>query len=69
MAGFMLRPMTPADTPAILAIASRPWEGSDYLPWVFDDWIADRDGEFVAALHDGQVADLGLPDLRVWNGS
>jgi hypothetical protein len=59
MAAFTLRPMTAADRPAILAIASRTWEGSDYLPWVFDDWIADRDGEFVAAVRGGRVVGCG----------
>lgn len=59
MAAFTLRPMTPTDKPAILAIASRTWEGSDYLPWVFDDWIADRDGEFIVALFGGRVVGCG----------
>ena len=56
---FTLRPMSTADKPAVLDIASRTWEGSDYLPWVFDDWLADRDGEFVAALLDGRLAGCG----------
>jgi hypothetical protein len=51
--------MTPADKPAILGIASRTWEGTDYLPWVFDDWLADADGEFVAALLAGRVVGCG----------
>ncbi len=59
MAVFTLRPMTPADKPAVLGIASRTWEGSDYLPFVFDDWIADTDGEFVAALLEGRVVGCG----------
>lgn len=59
MAVFTLRPMTPADKPAVLGIASRTWEGSDYLPFVFDDWIADTDGEFVAAMLEGRVVGCG----------
>ena len=59
MPGFTLRPMTPADKPAVLAIASRTWEGGDYLPFVFDDWIADTDGEFVAVLLEGRVVGSG----------
>jgi RimJ/RimL family protein N-acetyltransferase len=59
MPGFTLRSMSAADKPAILEIASRTWEGSDYLPWVFDDWLADRDGEFVAALFAGRVVGCG----------
>lgn len=55
MAPFTLRPMRASDKPAVVAIASRTWEGSDYLPWVFDDWLADRDGEFVAVELGGRV--------------
>lgn len=55
MTPFVIRPMRAADKPAIVAIASRTWEGSDYLPWVFDDWLADRDGEFVAVELGGRV--------------
>jgi RimJ/RimL family protein N-acetyltransferase len=59
MPGFTLRPMGPTDRPAVLDIASRTWEGSDYLPRVFDDWLADRDGAFVAALLGDRVVGCG----------
>lgn len=59
MAGFTLRPMSAADKPVMLGIASRTWEGSDYLPFVFDDWLADGDGEFVAALLGDRVVGCG----------
>ncbi len=59
MSDFTIRPIVAADKPAILDIASRTWDGGDYLPWVFDDWLADTDGEFVAALLDGRVAGCG----------
>ncbi len=50
-----VRRMEPQDKPAILDIASRIWDGGDYLPAVFDEWVADTSGEFVAVLRDGQV--------------
>lgn len=53
MIGF--RRMTPADKPALTAIASRIWEGTDYLPAVFDAWVADPEGEFTAVLLDGRI--------------
>jgi ribosomal protein S18 acetylase RimI-like enzyme len=59
MAGFTLRPMRAADKPVMLDIASRTWEGGDYLPSVFDDWLADGDGGFVAALLDDRVVGCG----------
>ena len=52
---FTLRRMTAADKPAVLAIASRTWGGTDYLPAVFDDWVRDEMGEFTAVLAGDQV--------------
>lgn len=59
MATFEIRPMRPGDKPAIVEIASRIWDGTDYLPFVFDDWLADADGEFAAATLDGRVVGCG----------
>ena len=58
MGAFEIRPMRPGDKPAMVDIASRIWDGTDYLPFVFDDWLADPDGEFAAAT-------LGGPGRRV----
>jgi RimJ/RimL family protein N-acetyltransferase len=52
---FSLRKVLPFDRDALTAIASRIWEGADYLPFVFDDWISDPTGEFTAAILDGRV--------------
>jgi RimJ/RimL family protein N-acetyltransferase len=51
--------MTLADTPAVMAISSRIWEGNDYLPRVFDAWVTDTEGEFAAVLLDGRVVGCG----------
>ena len=56
---FTIRRMTPADKPAMLAISSRIWEGTDYLPGVFDQWVADQEGEFAAVLRDGALVGCG----------
>ena len=42
-----------------MALSSRIWEGRDYLPRVFDAWLADGDGEFDAVLLDGRVVGCG----------
>ena len=50
---FAIRPLTVEDRPAVEAIADQIWEGNDYLPAVFDRWLADEDGLFCAGvLHD-----------------
>ena len=62
--------MAPSDKPAVLSIASRIWEGTDYLPAVFDEWVADGQGEFAAVLLDGRVVGCGkltfLTDTDAW---
>jgi hypothetical protein len=47
------------DKPAMLDISSRIWEGSDYIPAVFDEWVTDREGEFAAVLLDGRLVGCG----------
>jgi RimJ/RimL family protein N-acetyltransferase len=59
LGAFEIRPMRPGDKPAMLDIASRIWDGTDYLPFVFDDWLSDADGEFAAATFGGRVAGCG----------
>ena len=49
------RRMTPADQPALMAIASRICDGTSYLPAVFDAWVADPEGEFTAVLLNGRL--------------
>lgn len=68
-AGLGVRPVTAADRPAVMAIAAQVWDGDDYLPRVFDDWLADPDGVFYAATLDGQlagVAKLSRMDEGQW---
>ncbi len=50
------RRITAADRPALEAIAAQTWNGDDYLPDVFDAWLADPEGMFYAAC---------LPDERL----
>lgn len=59
MAAFAIRAARPADRPALEVIASRTWEGTDYLPYVFDAWLADTEGEFAAVELDGRVVGCG----------
>ncbi len=59
MNAFAFRPVVPEDRPALRAIAAKTWEGSDYLQQVLDEWIADRDGVFLAATLGGRVVGCG----------
>ena len=47
-----LRPVLPADKERVLDFTRSTWgeHEDDYIAEVFDDWLADRSGEFTAAL-------------------
>jgi GNAT superfamily N-acetyltransferase len=44
------------DTQAVTELSSHIWEGSDYIPQVWDEWMADRDGFLGVAEMNGRVA-------------
>jgi len=57
-----MRPVRPADRERIVEITKDVWEGRDYIPRVFDDWVADAGAEFQAAEIDDVV--VGIQRLR-----
>jgi len=52
------RRVTPADRPAMLEICAAVWDGEDYLPSVFDAWVAAPGGQFTAVETEGRVVAL-----------
>jgi GNAT superfamily N-acetyltransferase len=54
--------MRAADRERVVEISRDIWEGHDYLPRVFDEWLADAGASFQAAELDGVV--VGLQRLR-----
>ena len=57
-----IRPVRPADRDRVVEITRDVWDGHDYIPDVFDDWVANAGAEFQAAEVDGVV--VGLQRLR-----
>ena len=53
-----IRPVRPEDRRRVEEIARGVWDGHDYLPEVFDDWLADPASAFLAAELDGTVVGL-----------
>lgn len=43
---FLFRPAELKDREAVEKISAKIWDGDDYMPYVFDAWCADPDGEF-----------------------
>ncbi len=54
---LLVRPARMADKPALMAIAKKTWDGNDYLPVFFDNWVRDT-GFWVAELK-GRVVGCG----------
>ena len=60
------RPMRLNDKDRVLAFTFNTWgdDDSDYIKYVFDDWLADPRGEFTAAMFDGVVVGIAkLTDM------
>jgi GNAT superfamily N-acetyltransferase len=57
-----LRPMRPTDRDRVMEVCRDVWDGHDYMPRVFDDWVSDAGAAFQAAELEGVV--VGLQRLR-----
>ena len=54
--------MRPADRDRVVDLCRDVWDGHDYVPRVFDDWVSDSASAFQAVELDGVV--VGLQRLR-----
>lgn len=59
---LVIRPVRPADRERVIALCRDIWDGHDYVPRVFDDWVSDSGSAFQAIELDGIV--VGLQRLR-----
>ena len=59
---LILRPVRPADRERIVEITRDVWEGHDYIPRVFDDWVEEASAAFQAVEVDGVV--VGVQRMR-----
>jgi len=58
---IVCRPANPGDTPDVLELTKTIWEGHDYVPEVWEEWLADTQGQLLAAEFNGKV--LGISKL------
>ena len=56
---LVCRPALPKDTPEVLELTRTIWEGEDYVPHVWPEWLADPGGLLAVAEYGGRVAGLG----------
>ena len=55
LADFAFRSLRPEDKPRVLEITAHTWGDGDYIPEVWERWLADPRGEFTAAVQNGVV--------------
>lgn len=56
---LVCRPALPMDTPQVLELSSLIWEGHDYIPYVWQDWLADPLGLLCVAEYGSRIVGLG----------
>ena len=55
----LCRPARQSDTEDVMELTSTIWEGDDYVPKVWSDWLADPEGVLAIAEHGDRVVGLG----------
>lgn len=67
---YRFRKVSEADKERVLEISSKIWEGTDFIKYVFDDWVKDTEGEFTLGEKDGVVVGFAKytrhSDSEVW---
>ncbi|HLJ79922.1 MAG TPA: GNAT family N-acetyltransferase [Ktedonobacterales bacterium] len=58
-----VRPARPGDRDAVFAFCAHTWPEGDYIPDVWDDWLADPDGALLVAVRGERP--MGLVRLRM----
>ena len=48
----------PSDKSAVETLCAKIWDGEDYLPHCFDEWVADQEGELTLCFVEDQLAGL-----------
>ena len=61
----MVRPARAEDRDAVLAFCARIWEGHDYIPYVWDAWLADPRGALLVAVEQTSERPVGLVHVRM----
>jgi GNAT superfamily N-acetyltransferase len=58
-----VRPAREADREAVFAFCAHTWEDGDYIPYVWEAWLADTRGALLVATMDGEP--VGLAHMRM----
>lgn len=58
-----VRPARQEDREAVLAFCAHTWPGGDYIPYLWDEWLADTGGALLVAVADDHP--VGLVHVRM----
>jgi GNAT superfamily N-acetyltransferase len=64
LATVKIRKAKPSDKAPILEISKKIWGGHDYLPGVWDDWVADKNARFIVATVNGRTVACAHASLQ-----
>jgi GNAT superfamily N-acetyltransferase len=54
----VIRPSLHLDTPDVLEFCKYIWEGNDYIPYVWNEWLADPTGQLFTAEYAGHAVGI-----------
>ena len=54
----VIRPSLPSDKPDVLEFCKYIWDGHDYIPYVWDEWMADPTGTLFTAEYAGHAVGI-----------
>jgi|GEM_PF-1878369 len=67
---FLLKRVEIKDKEEILSFASNTWEWGDYIPYIFEEWLDPRNGDFIKAVLDNKIVGIShigyLSDWEAW---
>lgn len=55
---FTFRRALPSDKAQVSALCAKIWEGDDYLPRCYDEWVADQAGELALCFAEDRLAGI-----------
>ena len=64
LARVVCRPALLKDTADMLELTSHIWEGNDYLPQVWAEWLADPEGFLAVAEYGGRVVGIAMLECQ-----
>ena len=64
LARVVCRPALLKDTAAMLELTSHIWEGNDYIPQVWHEWLADPEGFLAVAEYAGRLAGIAMLEYQ-----